>query len=182
MKNLPNIITAFRLILVPVFSYYLCKEEFFIAFLVFAIAAWSDVLDGYLARKYKAVTNFGKICDPLADKALQLSALIILFLIGKLRIIFVIIILLKELTLILGGILLYKKKLIVPAQWYGKFASLLLNSAIAATILFPLGEIAVDIIISISVAVTLFALLMYIKNYINIYRESKVKTESQLKQ
>lgn len=179
MKYLPNIITAFRLLLVPLFSYYLVKEDYLVAFIVFAVAAWSDVLDGYLARKYQAITNFGKICDPLADKALQLSALVILCLIGKLRIVFVLIILLKELTLILGGILLYKKKLIVPAQWYGKFASLLLNSAIAATILFPLSKEVVDIIISVSVAVTLFALAMYIKNYINIYRESKDRQISQ---
>jgi len=173
MKNLPNIITSIRLLLIPVFSYYLCEKQYLIAFLVFAIAAFSDVLDGYLARKFNAISNFGKLCDPLADKALQLSAVIILFLIGKLSIIFVLILFVKELLLIVGGILLYKRKLIVPAQWYGKLSSLTLNSAIAATILFEMSNMYTNILIGISIFVTLFAFILYSINYTKIYKAHK---------
>ncbi len=79
MKNIPNVLTVFRLFIVPFFAYFLCEEQFIIAFILFAIAAFTDVLDGYLARKYNAISNFGKICDPLADKALQLSAVVVLY-------------------------------------------------------------------------------------------------------
>ena len=80
--NLPNKITIFRVILVPVFVVLmLCKidaipYQYIIACVVFCIACLSDFFDGYLARKYNLVSNFGKFMDPLADKLLVGSALI----------------------------------------------------------------------------------------------------------
>lgn len=165
MKNIPNFITTFRLTLIPLFVYYLLQEMDIMAFLVFAIASWSDVLDGYLARKYKVVSNYGKIADPLADKALQLSAVIVLCVIGRLRIIYVIILLLKEILLILGGMIIYKKRVIVPAKWYGKAASFFINTVFAAIILFTLPQLVIDILMIISLSSMIFSLVMYIINY-----------------
>ncbi|MCK5812502.1 MAG: CDP-alcohol phosphatidyltransferase family protein [Clostridiales bacterium] len=165
MKNIPNYITTFRLILVPFFIYYLLKEMAIIAFLIFAIASWSDILDGYLARKFKVISNYGKIVDPLADKALQLSAVIVLCLIGRLRLIFILILILKEILLILGGVIVYKKKVIVPAKWYGKASSFFINIVIATIILFSLPQLVIDILMIISIVTMIFSLIMYIINY-----------------
>lgn len=73
--NLPNKLTIGRVIAVPVFiaAYYL--EWYLAAFIIFVAASFTDYLDGYLARKYDLVSNFGKIMDPLADKVLVYSAL-----------------------------------------------------------------------------------------------------------
>ncbi len=82
--NLPNKLTVLRLILIPVFIavFYITAipYNYLISAVVFALAAITDFLDGYIARKYNLVTNFGKFLDPIADKALVSSALIIMLL------------------------------------------------------------------------------------------------------
>ena len=76
--NTPNKLTVLRICLVPVFIalFYIYRETY-ISGIVFTIAALTDALDGYLARKNDEITVFGKFMDPLADKILVLSALTI---------------------------------------------------------------------------------------------------------
>lgn len=81
--NLPNILTFVRLLLVPVFAFLLPQSQEsevvrWWATAVFGIAALTDFIDGYLARKYHLITNVGKIADPIADKLLIGTALIAL--------------------------------------------------------------------------------------------------------
>lgn len=78
--NLPNKITMLRIILIPFFVFFMLTDVVFyskyIAAGIFIVASLTDTLDGYLARKYELVSNFGKFMDPLADKLLVCSALI----------------------------------------------------------------------------------------------------------
>ncbi len=80
--NLPNKLTLIRVIMIPIFVtfFYLtvlpCNYLF--AAIVFALAAFTDFLDGYIARKYNLVTNLGKFLDPIADKVLVSTALIVM--------------------------------------------------------------------------------------------------------
>jgi CDP-diacylglycerol---glycerol-3-phosphate 3-phosphatidyltransferase len=81
LKQIPNLLTCLRLLLIPLFVVLLISPTIgrvWLAFLVFVIAAGTDMLDGILARKFKAVSNFGKLVDPLADKLLVMSALVML--------------------------------------------------------------------------------------------------------
>ncbi|MBQ1271773.1 MAG: CDP-diacylglycerol--glycerol-3-phosphate 3-phosphatidyltransferase, partial [Clostridia bacterium] len=76
-----NKITLFRIILIPVFMYIAISQGAqgnLIALAVFALASVTDFIDGYIARKYNQITDFGKLVDPLADKLLVMSALLIL--------------------------------------------------------------------------------------------------------
>ena len=76
-KNIPNILTLFRILLVPLFFLILISNNhnsYLFAFIIFSIASITDFFDGKLARKYDAVSKFGLFMDPLADKALVLSA------------------------------------------------------------------------------------------------------------
>ncbi len=79
IKNLPNILTFSRLLSVPVMVLFMYFPEgicIYFAMVFFIISAVTDFIDGYLARKYDAVTNLGKILDPIADKLLVVSTLI----------------------------------------------------------------------------------------------------------
>lgn len=78
--NLPNKITMFRVVLIPFFVFFMLADHIschnWIAVAIFVVASLTDTLDGYIARKYDLVSNFGKFMDPLADKLLVSSALI----------------------------------------------------------------------------------------------------------
>ena len=84
--NLPNKLTMLRVILVPVFMVFAAFSGYgtaeynqtfmMVAGIVFAVASITDFLDGYIARKYHMVTDFGKFMDPLADKSLTTAAFI----------------------------------------------------------------------------------------------------------
>lgn len=81
-ENIPNLLTLGRIILIPIFllvsSVPNSTAWHVVAAVIFAIASFTDYLDGYLARKWRVVTNFGKFADPLADKMLVMSAFIML--------------------------------------------------------------------------------------------------------
>lgn len=75
--NLPNKLTVVRMIATPIFMFAMVanfKGHFFVALVLFALASFTDMLDGKIARKHNLVTNFGKFLDPLADKMLTTSA------------------------------------------------------------------------------------------------------------
>ena len=80
--NLPNKISLARIALIPVFialdSLTMIPHNFLYATIVFAVAAFTDFLDGYIARKYNLVTDLGKFLDPIADKVLVLTAMLLM--------------------------------------------------------------------------------------------------------
>ena len=87
-KYIPNILTIFRIILVPIFVFIIMSDirySYFIALVIFLIASITDALDGKLARKYGAISKFGLFMDPLADKALVLGAFIVFLFIPSLK-------------------------------------------------------------------------------------------------
>ena len=81
-ENIPNLFTLGRIVMIPLFILILCFGKSLtghvVAAIVFALASITDYLDGYLARKWQVVTNFGKFADPLADKMLVMTAFIML--------------------------------------------------------------------------------------------------------
>ncbi|HZK01627.1 MAG TPA: CDP-diacylglycerol--glycerol-3-phosphate 3-phosphatidyltransferase [Anaerovoracaceae bacterium] len=135
--NLPNIITALRFALIPVFVkvfFSSMEESLLYSILIFLLAGVTDVLDGYIARKYDIVTKWGQAMDPLADKLMQLSVLVC-FTIKRFIPPWVIAIYgIKELLMIFGGIFLYtkKNKMVLPANSYGKIATVVFYISILA--------------------------------------------------
>ena len=81
--NLPNKLTVLRVLLVPVFMAVLLLWNRYVALAIFIVASLTDMLDGKIARKYDLVTTFGKFMDPLADKLLVLSAILIFVELGQ---------------------------------------------------------------------------------------------------
>jgi cardiolipin synthase (CMP-forming) len=179
LLNIPNILTAIRFILVPIFGYYLYIEQYSLAISLFLLSGLTDVLDGYIARKFDMITSFGKLADPIADKLMQITALVFLTInIPRLTPV-LIIVLAKEIFMGLGSISLYRKKnTIVSADWYGKLATVIFYFAIIVTILLkkefinlPYTEEIVNVLIGIAVISTLFAFFMYSIMYRNIKKK-----------
>lgn len=174
-KHIPNIITCSRLLYIPFFIYFMIQKNFVVAAVFFFVACLSDLLDGYLARKWKVVSNFGKLADPLADKAIQISAVLLMVILGFLHPVFLILLAIKEILMIYGSYLLYKKKVVVFAAWYGKLAALLLNSAIFWILILNINFLWSNILMGIAYATEIFALIMYTIRYFRLKREAELK-------
>jgi cardiolipin synthase len=137
---LPNILTILRIVLIPVFVWLFFSEipnNLNYALIVFITAGVTDVLDGYIARKYHLESDLGKVLDPLADKMMLLSVLICLTSTDLIPLWVVLIIMLKEMVMIYGGIYLYfsKVQVIIPSNKYGKIGTLLFYFAIFLVLL-----------------------------------------------
>lgn len=80
--NIPNCLCYFRIILIPIFlhRYFLasCKEDYYLCAFILILSGISDFLDGYIARHYHMVTDFGKVIDPIADKLTQFTVAVVL--------------------------------------------------------------------------------------------------------
>jgi cardiolipin synthase len=167
--NIPNILTAIRFCLVPVFGYYLFNERFSIAVILFLVAGLTDILDGVIARKFNMITSWGKLADPLADKLIQLTALAILSLQGLILLPVLIIVLAKEIFMVAGSVLLYKKvKFVAQANWYGKMTTVIFSLAIIMIIALKTErivnsytELLINIFVLLAVLSTLFSFFMY---------------------
>jgi CDP-diacylglycerol--glycerol-3-phosphate 3-phosphatidyltransferase len=144
--NLPNIITGSRFLLSGCLMFLLMldpsREISLIACLVFTIAASSDWIDGYFARKYKAVTVLGKLMDPLADKVLVATALIMLIPTGRLPAWIALVILCRELVVTgLRGVA-SSSGIVVAASGLGKWKSTIQYIGLGVLI-FPLGVLPI---------------------------------------
>lgn len=121
--TIPNILTIIRMALIPVFWVLMMGYNLnYWALATFVIASMTDVVDGYIARKYNQITDFGKLFDPLADKLMVLSVLITLWLRGIIPVSAVLLMSFKELYLIFSSAILYKRQIVVHSLFVGKFA------------------------------------------------------------
>lgn len=126
--NIPNCLCFFRILLIPLFLYVYFvadfKNRYLVAAFVLVISGISDFLDGFIARKFNMVTDFGKFIDPVADKLTQFVAAITLLFSYPLAWVLLIIIILKDLMLAIVGLYLYDYGLkITGASWWGKIAT-----------------------------------------------------------
>lgn len=161
--------------MIPLFVVFMVQRNFIAAAIIFLVAALSDMLDGFLARRWKVVSNFGKLWDPLADKAIQICAILLLCILGRLHFAFIIVLGIKEGLMVYGSYLLYKKKIVVYAVWYGKAATLLLNGSVFWILMLNLNNFWVNLLIAIAMASELVALALYTKRYFKLKREAEEK-------
>ena len=162
--NLPNLLTMLRIFLIPVFLfvfYSSIENSTTYATLVFVLAGITDILDGYIARKYNMITKVGTVLDPIADK-LTTFAILISFVSRNLIPLWILIFLgVKEILMILGGIVLYSEgRKIMPADKHGKMATLSFYIAILS-IAFKLPFAIRNIFLVATVILHLIAFMNY---------------------
>ena len=165
--NVPNVLTMVRLALIPVFVvlHVLGMEK--LALLTFCVASFTDWLDGHIARKCNLITDFGKLMDPLADKLMVCTALIMQGINGTFPVIAIIIVIIKELVMIYGSSYMLAHDIVVYANIWGKLATCSFILALVLSFFhgqLMLGAVHVDrVILWISVALTLVALADYVR-------------------
>ncbi len=169
--TLPNIITIFRIILIPVFLavfYSQMENRILYAGLIFVVAGVSDVLDGYIARRFNLTSKLGALLDPFADKLMSFTVLITFTSIGLIPIWILIPMLIKEVTMIAGASILYfrHKEAVIPANKYGKIATFSLYAAVLS-IVFKVPMTLSFILLIITVVLNLIAFV----NYLGIVRK-----------
>jgi CDP-diacylglycerol--glycerol-3-phosphate 3-phosphatidyltransferase len=138
LLNAPNLVTLARIAAIPVFLYLLAYENrhnSFLAAAVFAAAAISDWVDGWLARVSNKVTTLGKFLDPLADKIIVLSALVMLLRLGRVPVWVVVIILAREFLISGLRTIAMSEGLVISASQGGKWKTSLQLSGIIALML-----------------------------------------------
>lgn len=121
--NIANQLTMLRIFLVPIFMYFALLNSdkgFLYAGIIFVIASITDFLDGYLARKYNMVTNFGKLMDPLADKILVLAAMLVFLEMNKIASWMVLIVITRELGISIIRAIAASSGKVIAASYYGK--------------------------------------------------------------
>jgi len=171
--NLPNKLTIARILLIPIFLFFLMTDfagesSKYIAAFVFIIASLTDFLDGNIARKNNIVTNFGKFMDPLADKLLVFAALIAFIQLEYLPAWIVIIIISREFIISGFRLVASDNGIVIAASYWGKFKTTFQMLMIILLIFnfdFPYVNIIENIFIYTALILTIISLLDYlIKN------------------
>ena len=156
--NLPNVLTLLRILLVPVLVVALLIETDhgdLLAAFVFALASITDAVDGYLARARNAITTFGKLMDPIADKLLIVAALVVLVSLDRLAAWVAMVIIARELTVTVTRMHANQQGVVIPAGVWGKAKTMVQVAAIF--FLIAVGEPSpawVDGLVYAAVAIT----------------------------
>ncbi len=179
--NIPNILSVIRICLVPVFIlvYFGDSESSHIyAAIVYAVASLTDILDGKIARKYNITTSLGRILDPLGDKLMTMAVIVSITIDRVIPVWAVIVFLVKECMMGLGGMILYNKLEDMPASnYFGKCSTVVFFAVCVILMLFRnIPQTVALVLISFALAVMLLAFASYIVKFVKL-----VKTGEQSK-
>ena len=137
MNTTANKITIARILMIPVFLVLAYLGHSFAAFVVFVLASLSDFVDGYIARHYNQITNFGKFMDPLADKMLVLAAMCFFVENGQMPGWVVAVVLLREFAVSGLRLVAVEQQKVIAAAWSGKVKTASTMVGLALMMLFP---------------------------------------------
>lgn len=184
LLKLPNVLTYLRILLVPVFIYIFLGAEtpsrYLIAGAVVLLSALTDILDGIIARKFKIITDWGKVIDPIADKLMQAAMLFcVVYKAKEDRIVFISLVIItvlfvtKELVTFGVSAVLYKKgKHLDGSIWCGKACTVAIYFVMLLLIMFPkLPDFTRLILLVIAGVFLIIAFAVYMYEYKKMYNE-----------
>ena len=180
--TIPNILSFFRIALIPVIIWVYCGLEMpLLALALILLSGLTDIIDGYIARKYNMITDFGKSIDPIADKMTQIAVLICLVTRFKLMLLPLCIMAVKETILLLARLWLFRKtEKIYGAVWHGKLNTTLLYLMIYTHIIwFNINNIVSTVLIYISAGFMMFSFVAYFVETIIYYLRSKEEIQKE---
>ena len=164
LKTTANKITVLRIILIPVFLILAYWEHRFAALIVYLIACISDFADGYFARHYNQITNFGKFMDPLADKMLVLAAMCWFIEKGQMPGWIVAVVLFREFAVSGLRLIAVEQNRVIAAAWSGKIKTATTMVALALMMVFPVKWLNVVCSILILITTVYSGVEYFVKN------------------
>ena len=179
MRTIPNMLSIFRICLVPVLivAYFSQTDNVkTAAALVFSVAAFSDFLDGYLARKYEASTSLGKVLDPMGDKMMTIAVMLCITIDGLIPVWAIIAAFTKELLMAIGGLVVHRRARceIPPCNVLGKASTVMFFLVCVTLMLFRNIPYNVAIIaISAALLLMLAALVSYVVTFFGVMDKNK---------
>lgn len=177
--SIPNTLSYIRILLIPVFIYLFFNatetRDYYWIGLIILLSSMTDLLDGWIARKFNQITELGKVVDPIADKLTQAAIVVcLLFRYPSMWILFALLVI-KELFMGINGLLLLKRgKKLDGAKWFGKVSTAVFYVAMGILITFPNLEPGFVIFLMVITGVfLLISFLMYIPEFIRLYRKKE---------
>ena len=170
--SIPNLITLARILLVPIVVWAIATGEMRIAFLLFLVAGLSDLVDGYLAKRFNMATELGAYLDPLADKAMIVSIYVTLALVGSIPLWLVILVVSRDIMIVSAVILswLVNKPVTLKPLTISKLntvAQILLALIVLASLAFAFdAQWAINGLTALVAALTLASIVIYIIEWV----------------
>ena len=175
--NVPNALTVLRILLVPVLVVALLDESAspWLAASVFALASFTDMVDGYIARSRSQITTFGKLMDPVADKLLIIAALVVLVSEDRVPSWVAMVIIAREFAVTVTRLAATGQGVVISANWWGKAKTVVQVAAIFFVIGFDPTPVAVDVLLYVAVAITVISGIDYFFGLRRLLREAEAK-------
>ena len=179
MRHIPNILSCLRILMVGGFAALFLTGRYLLAMGIYVLAFFTDVLDGYLARRNNWITPVGKLLDPVADKLMIFAALACI-LIGKSGqtsyLILLVLAAVQQILMILGGIVMLGQKVVVQSDWYGKTATGVFAAGVVLALLsfpFPVFTPWDICVLAVAVGLSYIALVHYALTQVVNRRKAK---------
>ena len=169
VTSFSNVLTVLRVALIPVVVVVLLRDTTannILAGTIFAVATVTDFVDGYLARAQDKVTTFGKLADPIADKLLICATLVSLVALGRLMPWVAVVIIVRELAVTALRFFALRKGAVISANAFGKTKTALQATAVFALIVVSGQPLWVELLLYLSVAVTVFSGVTYFRGWL----------------
>lgn len=172
--NVPNALSTLRLLLVPVFVIIFFADipnAHRWAGLVFAVAAATDTLDGYIARRFNLITRLGRFLDPFADKLMTAAAIACMIFADIVPLWIFIVFLVKEGLMAIGSIVLFSRVAdLMPSNVFGKVSTVVFFASCLAIMLFAVTTEFATLLMTFALALTLVAFFVYLVKLLRILR------------
>ncbi len=176
--TIPNILSFIRLLFVPVIIWLYCaQEKYTAAVILIIISAATDIIDGYIARRFNMVSNFGKVIDPVADKVTQGAMIICLISRYKIMWALLCVFILREIFMAVSGLMTIRATdKVNSAKWFGKLNTVVLHTVIMALIVFVEMHITlVNILSIVCMAVMVLSAIGYGVFYFGVCKKERQK-------
>lgn len=177
--SIPNILCYIRFLLIPVFvlQYIKAQEprEYMQAAAIVLASGLTDFLDGFIARTFNMVTEFGKLIDPLADKLTQAALIFVLVVKIRLMIPLLILFVVMQLFMLIAGLAMLKRgKRLDGSKWFGKVSTTVFYAVMMAIVALPkLSQSTTVILMFICGIFLALSFALYVREYIRMYRGVK---------